>query len=201
MARGKKGSGKKANGGTRDLTGRNPNKKTAAEIKAAADAMSVSDREEKIREHLGAIDRLEEERRSINADIKDRREKLAAIGVTKIGSDWARKRLAEDAEIREANIQSAKDTFAAFGLGKDSKIDARQSDMFGGARTAEPKDANDYAEAAHAAGYRAAAEGQFRTENPHAPDTGEHAAWNDGWDRHTREHAESMAPRQPEAVH
>ncbi len=175
----------KGEGAKRDLTGKKAGKQTAAEIKQAVEAMSYSDRLVKLKEHGDAIDALEADRRDINVEIKERREKLAAIGFTQKGMDWARKRLAEDPEIRDANIFSAKATFQAYGLNKSDEVDPRQGDIFADEPAAgekKPGNGSFLAKNARINGEDAAAKGKNRAENPHAPDTAEHDAWNEGWD-------------------
>lgn len=186
----KRATGRKGNGGhKKDLTGKKAGRSTKAEIRAAADAINVADKKEKILAAMAYIDDRVARRKVLNEEVQAKRDELQAIGVEKKAFDWARKLVAMDPEDRDAMLVSLGLSLEARGLG-------RQMDMFG---TGEPaaageNDPDDHCDRADAEGFRAAADGAFKTENPHAPDTAEHDAWNSGWDRQTAAHVQSMGP-------
>ncbi|HYF40898.1 MAG TPA: hypothetical protein VEA35_00495 [Ramlibacter sp.] len=195
MPRGKKGSGKSNGAGKRDLTGKKAGKPTRAEMREAVMAMKLEDRKATILEVSNNVTSLRKQQKSIGDQIQAEREKLNAIGITKRGFDFAMALMKMDPEDRDDTLEALGLTMEANGLGRQDDLFMPRENVGG---DNDGFDRNDNAERA---GFKAASEGQFRTQNPHAPDTGEHDAWNEGWDRQTKQHAESMAPQEAAAVH
>lgn len=186
---------KKGNGAKRDLTGKKVGKPTKADIRNAAMAIAVADKKDVILKVSAAVTGLRAQQKSIGEQIQAEREKLQAIGITKAGFDWAMRLIKMDPEDRQDTLDALGLTLEANGLG-------RQDDLFAaGGKPDGDNDAFDQNDNADRAGFRAASEGQFRTANPHAPETAEHDAWDAGWMRQTGEHAHAMAPGEGATAH
>lgn len=121
------------------------------------------------------------------------REDPASKGITKKGFDFALSLIRMDPEDRDDVIQSLGLTMEANGLGKQEELDL--------GRPAAAGNGDDHCDRADAAGFRAASEGQFRNQNPEAPETKEFEAWDAGWLRQTSQHVASMGPGEGETAH
>lgn len=176
----------------RDLTGRRAGKPSRAELRAAAQAISINDKKAAILEIAANMEKYRGEQRAIGAKILAERKRIPALGLTLPGFDFSLKLLEMDPEVRE-------DTLFTLGLTMETKGRPIQDDLF---KSTEQMDAERKAQnggghikTADHEGYEAAKDGKFASSNPYADETPEHEAWNKGWMRWQAEKADEMAPQ------
>ena len=192
----KAGTGKRSNGTKRDLTGRKAGKPSKADLKAAAAAITVGDKQKTLRECRDEMAQINAQNELLVARRRSVREKVEGIGLSKAGFDLAIKLSDMDGTERADYLDALGFTLETFGLTK-------QGDLFGADHAEEgaANDAGDHCDRADAEGFRAAADGANASTNPYPPETRENEAWAAGWMRQQSKHAASLGPTDGATAH